>query len=218
MKKFLKQLLNWIIAFWHWLAEGKVVFMGILVIAAAVFLGMYTWCSEFSIRLAGYGLQLIGMGFAIWGLLKVRKHFKQPLLRKLFLDWVKRFPKWKRTIRSRISPASDTVRMGHIICETWAPDNPEDPIEKRLEKILTNLDGIRETQKNYARSLAELKDSHEEHKKTVIEDYKKMEEKIKGDSEIVHTGDIITALVGLSWLTVGITMSTLAPELFRLIK
>nr|ADT71689.1 hypothetical methyl-accepting chemotaxis protein [uncultured organism] len=72
--------------------------MGLLVIVAAALLGFVTWHSEASIRIAGYILQFIGMVFAIRGLLGIRTHFGQPLLRRLLLDWVKRFPKWKRNI------------------------------------------------------------------------------------------------------------------------
>lgn len=200
---------------WRWLAEAKLVFMGAFVVLAATLLGFVTWHSEESIRLAGYALQLIGMIFAIRGLLGVREHFGQPLLRQLVFKWVKRFPRWKRNVVIAAGACFSTMAGMKAQAEVWTPDDPEKPIEQRIDGILRNLDRIREEQRGHALSIDELKDSHEEHKKQVTEEQNNMKEKIRSDLESLHTSDLITSLVGLLWLTVGITISTLAPELSR---
>ena len=197
----------------RWLAEAKLVFMGGFVVLAATLFGFVTWHSEESIRLAGYALQLIGMIFAIRGLLGVREHFGQPLLRQLVFKWVKRFPRWKRNVVIAAGAGHLTMAGMKARAEVWTPDDPEKPIEQRIDGILRNLDRIREEQRKHAHSIDELKDSHEEHKKQVAEEQNNMKEKIRSDLESLHTSDLITSLVGLVWLTVGITMSTLAPEL-----
>lgn len=56
----------------HWLAEGKLVFIYLLVIAASIILGFVIWSSEVLIRSSGSVLQFIGMLFAIRGLLSIR--------------------------------------------------------------------------------------------------------------------------------------------------
>jgi hypothetical protein len=50
-------------------------------------------------------------------------------------------------------------------------------------------------------------------KKVITEKTEQLESNIKSDLETLHTSDITTSLVGLIWLTVGITFSTLAREL-----
>ena len=189
--------------------------MCILVISAAITLGVVTWCSEPSIRLAGYGLQLIGMVFAIRGLLNIRAHFGLPLLRQLFFNWLKSFPKWKRDIVVGVGMACETNAAMKCRAEVWTPDDPGQPIEKRIEGIIKNIDRIRDEQRGNTKLLDELMDSHEEHKKKVLEQTGKMEENIRSDIESLHTSDLVTSLVGLVWLTVGITMSTMAPELYK---
>ncbi len=57
----------------------------------------------------------------------------------------------------------------------------------------------------------ELRDSHEDHKRQVAAAQNNMKEKIRSDLESLHMSDLMKSLVGLIWLTVGITMSTLAP-------
>ena len=191
--------------------------MGLFVIVAAVLFGFVTWHSEISIRVSGYALQLIGMVFAIRGLLGIRAHFGQPLLRQLLINWVKRFPKWKRSVVIGVGTAHVSMAGMKARAEVWTPDDPNKPIEQRIDAIIKNLERIRVEQRDHANSIDELKDSHEEHKKQVAEQNKKIKEDIHSDLESLHTSDLITSLVGLVWLTVGITMSTLAPELSKLL-
>ena len=192
--------------------------MCLLVITAAVVLGFYTWRSEVSIRSAGYLLQLIGMIFAIRGLLSIRAHFGQTLLRKIFLNWLKQFPKWKRNFVLEINSADSASVGTKLSLEIWTPDNSEQPVEKRIEGIVKNLERIRTEQHEHTNSIDELKQSHEEHKKKVAEQAKKIENEIHSELELLHTGDLITSVVGLVWLTVGITMSTMAPEFYQWLK
>lgn len=210
-----QQLRRWLIDVWRWLGESKLVFMGILVVLAATLFGFVTWHSEGSIRVAGYSLQLIGMIFAVRGLLGIREHFGQPLLRRLVLQWVKRFPRWKRDVVVNVGAGHLTMAGMKARAEVWTPDDSEKPVEQRIEAVIKNLGRIREEQREQANSIAELKYRHAEHKEQVAEDQNNIKETIRSDLESLHTSDLITSLVGLLWLTLGITMSTLAPELSK---
>jgi len=211
----IRQLQLWVTSVWHWLAEGKLVFMCLLVIVTVLFLGFFTWGSEASIRSAGYVLQFIGMVFAIRGLLGIRAHFGQPLLSVLFLNWIKRFPKWKRNIIIGVGTAHMGLSGMKARVEVWNPDDPSLPIEERVDKTIQNLERIRTEQGTHAKLIDDLKNSHEEHKKKTAEQTKIVEENIRTELESLHTNDLITSLVGLVWLTTGITMSTMSQELYK---
>jgi len=187
--------------------------MGLLMVLAATLWGFVACHNEESIRIAGYVLQLLGMIVAVSGLLRVREHFDQPLLRHLALQWLKRFPRWKRS--GYAIGGLPNIELSDVTgrAEAWNPDDPEKPIEQRIEAIIKNLYRVREEQREYAHSIDKLKESHEEHKNQVAEEQNNMKETIHSDLESLHASDVITSLVGLVWLTVGITMSTLAPEL-----
>ena len=210
----IKRLWQWIVRLQLWLAEAKVIFLCFLVILAAIFLGFVTWSSETSIRSAGYGLQIIGMIFAIRGLLSIRTHFDQPLLRTIFIYWLKRFPKWKQNVVIGVGAAEMKSMVGKARAEVWTPDNPEHPVEQRVEALVENLERVRKEQREHTECIDKLQDSHEKHKKEVAEQSKKIEEDIRSDLESLHTNDIVVSLVGLVWLTVGISLSTMAPELY----
>jgi hypothetical protein len=206
-------LVRWLHALWAWLAEGKVVFMGLLVVIATLLLGMVTWQSEVSIRISGFALQFVGMIFAARGLLQIRAHFSQTLLRNLFIQWLKRFPKWKgRTVN--LSDVSMSARATMSADETvWTPDSTERSLEQRIQAIVENLDRLRSEQSQQKTDIKELKDSHEKHRKEVAENTERLEKTLRTDLESLHTADLLTSLVGLGWLTSGIFLSTVAPEL-----
>jgi len=215
LRRKIVQIWQWLVTTWRWLAEGKKVFLCLCVIAAAVAVPFFLSRSEVSIRSAGYVLQLLGMIFAIRGLLSIRAHFGQPPLWNLFLDWLKRFPKWRRSVAASVGVASSVMVGGKVRAEVWTPDNPDHPIEKRIEGIVRNQERLRDGQREHANSIDELENSYKEHKKDVAEQAKRMEDEIRLDLETLHTSDLITSIVGLVWLTVGITLSTMASELYR---
>lgn len=188
--------------------------MCLFVIAASIALGFFAWRSEMSIRLAGYGLQLIGMIFAIRALTRIRAYFQQTLLRDLFFDWLKRFPRWKNAIIINATTAHLGIAGMKASVDDWSPDNPDQTVEKRLENLVKNLERLRNQQHQHAELVYELRNSHEQHKKNIAEQTKKMEDDIRAELESLHTSDFMTSVVGLVWLTVGITFSTMAPELY----
>ena len=212
------RLFEWFNEIWHWLGKGKIVFMCILVIVAVVTLGVVTWCSESSIRSAGFMLQILGMVFAIRGLLGIRAHFRQTPLRKLFFNWLKRFPRWRRGVvhLSGTSIAAASSVSGRV--DVHMPDDPNQPLEKRIENIVENLNQVRKEMAQHDKSIDDLKERQEEHKKIVAAQNKKLEANIRSDLELLHTNDLLTSLVGGIWLIVGISMSTMAPELFEWLK
>ena len=152
----LNRLFGYLLAVWRWLAQGKVAFCCILVIVAALALGLCTWHSEDSIRIAGHALQILGMVFTIHGLLCIRVHFKQPPLQKLFLDWLKKFPKWKRKVASGSASISGVALIDVVNGKVWTPDNPNWSVEERVEGIVKNLDRIRTEQGEHYKAIEEL--------------------------------------------------------------
>lgn len=209
------RLQQWVIEIWRWLAEAKIVIMCLLVIVMAIALGFGTWRTPVSIRWAGYVLQLVGMIFAIRGLLSIREHFGQTLLRKLLWNWLKRFPKWKRSTDAGAGAVNVALTGVASKTEVGSVGILEQSLEKRIEGLERNQEIIRIELREHTNSIDKLENSHKEHKKEVDEKFKKTEGKIQSDLELLHTSDLMASLAGLVLLTVGITMSTMAPELSK---
>ncbi len=215
----INHLFKWTTDIWRWLTQGKIVFICILVIIAAIPLNLFVFQSETSIRLSGCLFQIIGVGIAIKGLLNIRTHFHQPPLKQLFSNWLRRFPKWKS---SGIVITPEPISCGGAFTggkvEIWAPDDPEQSIEYRIEMIVKNQKWLRMQQRGHVKSIEKLRNSHEAQKKKMAKEDKKTEEKIRSDLKSLHTKDQLLALTGLVLLIAGIFTSTMAPELSEMIK
>jgi len=201
-----------------WAIEAQLAFLCFSILILAVLTSFYTWPNEQTIRISGYGLQLLGMVFAIRGILYIRAHFGHATLKILSIAWLQRFPKWKKHTVISVG----TGRMGIMgldaRIEIWTPDNPKASLEKRLEGVLRNLDNLRETQRTHADQIGKLEKNHESLKKNQEKELAKIEEQVNSELETLHTNDILISLIGLVWLTFGITMSTLSNEIFNLFR
>ena len=213
-----KRFPTWLREIILWAAEAWLVFLCFLVILATFLFGFCIWPSEQSIRIAGYVLQILGILFAIRGLLNIRAHFSQPTLRKLFIAWLYRFPKWEKdTVISVVDGFRATASM-RARAEVWSPDNTEVPLEKRIDRIIKNIERIREEQKIISEQIDKLQENHEKSQKEQEQARVNVENNFRAELESLHTSDIIVSLVGLIWLIFGISMSTMSQELSKIVQ
>jgi hypothetical protein len=153
------------------------------------------------------------MLFAIRGILKIRAYFGHPTLKILLIAWLQRFPKWKRDIA--ISTGEGRIGMVGLDArfEIWTPDNPNDELEKRFEAVLRNLNSLREMRRTQADQIEKIEKNHTLLKESQKQELEKIEKRLNSEIETLHTNDILFSLIGLVWLTFGITMSTLSTEI-----
>lgn len=103
---------------------------------------------------------------------------------------------------------------GKARAEIWAKDDPNLSTEERLEKVIHNLERIREEIGKHYFDIDDLNKNLERLRKESDNRDKEVEERLRNELKRLHTQDILTSLVGLFLLTVGITLSTLSSELF----
>lgn len=191
--------------------------MGLLGLLAAGLFAFYTVPTEQGFRFSGFALQVVGMMFAVTGLLKIRTHFDQPSLRQLIRDWCQRFPKWRQHHTLEAEAGRYRLTASRPRLSVWAQDNPDHTAEQRIHAIAQNQERVRqelsEIFNQHTRLETEVRQRAEEHESAL----ETVREEARSDLETVHTSDIVISLVGLLWLTVGITMSTLAPELASMV-
>jgi hypothetical protein len=202
----------------EWLAEARLAILCITILIYFGLFGFYKNPTEQSIRISGYILQLLGMIFAIRGLLKIRIFFGQPSLKILPVTWLRSFPNWEKPpFRAVMNGVSSIAGLtAHI--EGVSPDNPKATLEERFEVVLRNLNDLREIQKTHSSQIEKIILNHN----SFVESQKKELQKIKAEMNVrieeAQTNDILVSLVGLIWLTFGITMSTLSNELLAIIR
>jgi len=209
---------NWLREIFFWVAEARLAFLCCLVLLTAFFFSLYMWPSEQSIRTSGYVLQILGISFAIYGLLNIRAYFGQPTLRRLSIAWLYRFPKWKKDTVIGAMTAALTMPAFKARGTLWTNDNPEDPLEKRFDGMIINMERIREVQRRNSEQIDTLQKNHEKHQEEQEQARVDMENQIRSDLESLHTDDIVVMLIGLVWLIFGVSMSTMSQELSKIVQ
>lgn len=219
MSMNLKRLKGWSKEIFLWLSKAQQAILCTLFILLACLYSFYAYPGEQSIRISGYVLQVVGMVFTIRGLLRIRKHFGQPKLTSLSIEWLKRFPKWKREPISLEVADGVTVTAGlDARLEVWAPDKKEDTLEKRIDGIVRNQESLKIELRAASHEIKELRKNQKKHNIAQEKALDKMENQLRSDLESLHTDDIVISLVGLIWLVVGISMSTLSVELSKIFQ
>lgn len=208
---YMKEMINWLLE-----ARLALLFGSILLLAGLI--SFYTWPTEQSIRITGYALQLLGMVFAIRGVMIIREYFGHPTIKSMLISWLKRIPKWRKRgkfISSSVS-TSINVKVGNL--ESWSRDKPEETLEKRLEAVLEKLDILRMTQENHSDEISKIKIEHKNYYETQKNEIITVKNELNIKLEKIHTDDILVSLIGLIWLTVGLTLSTLSFEILQFTK
>lgn len=209
---------SWIIEFIKWVLVSKPAILFVLMLLAAVLLGFYTWSSETSIRVSGYALQLAGMILAIDGLLQIRIHFDQKPLFYQLKEWWRGFPKWRKPGDMTATCSLGSVTASSHLTAAWAADEPEKPVEERINAIVKNLDQLLQAQVSHAGWIKDLKKSHAEQKEEAEKQNLALQAKLRDEMKEAHTRDLHYSFVGLLWLTIGITFSTLPSEICQILN
>lgn len=215
IRVFFAKLLGWCRRLQEWVAEAKIGLLGLLFIVLALALSLVVLRTESAIRCTGYALQLVGMVLAIRGLVGIRQFFGKPSIWSVVTDWFKRFPKWKNTQVIELGGTSHVMTGRRVFIEIWANDDPSLTVEQRLDAIVRNQERLREEQRQQEKSLISISDSLEDHKKKTEAEHNRVSREFNTRLESLHTNELTLSLVGLVFLTVGITLGTLSPEIFN---
>lgn len=197
---------RWLIQLLHWAREAYPVIIFLAVVALGYIMAFVFWRSEFSIRLSGVVLQFIGMFLAIQGL---------RTLWPSIVSWLRRFPRWGGQNISSLGIATSSESALGLIVEVWRPDGTEHPTEERIARIVRNLETIRNEISQHNSSIRNLNRMLIE-QETNINEHTENARKERKQLESLHTNGLFMSLLGLVWITLGIIVSTFAPEIYAL--
>lgn len=218
IKVFFAKLTGWCRRLREWVAEAKISLFGLMFVTVALVLSLAVLRTESAIRCTGYVLQLVGMVLAIRGLVGIRQFFGQPSIWSTVADWFRRFPMWKKDVRIDLQGGAVSVSGGRASLEIWAKDDASLTVEQRLDAIARNQERLREEQRQQEKSLISISDNLEDHKKKTEAEYNRVSREFNTRLESLHTSELTLSLVGLVFLTIGITLGTLSPEIAGWLK
>ena len=205
---------RWLAAVGRWVAEARLAWFALFIVAIALVFSLRPGASEGEIRMVGLALQCLGIGVVLRDLGKTRRLFGLPGVMRLLHSWISRFPRWPRPqavggvfVAAGSSALSGT---GHVWRRLGPSATTEDlvqsieDLQQRLVQLETDVD-------------SKLRDHHS----ALREEEQK---RGRGHSELSHrleaaeTGGLHLALVGLVWLLLGLLLSTLSDEISRWIQ
>ena len=203
----MRRLIRYLGEVWAWFWKTKLLLQSLFIVACALLFSYFTGPTETSVENGGYILQILGMMMAIAGLLKVREHFGHPPLVDLARQWRRDFPKWRKNHVIDAGTGNLSVVGMKAYIEVWAPDKPDQPLEKRVEAILKNLERLREFQQTSTQRVDDLEEKNEERHKQHKAALDRVADALQTDLEALHTDDILPSLIGLAWVAIGIAIS-----------
>lgn len=204
MRKLFKYILEW----GNWLYES--IHFSFLIAITLLIIFFRNEIGQEYIELCGGVMQLAGTVYGIFLFIRVRKAFSYPPLFDIFKGWIKRFPRWRKHTRVLAGNINIPMIQATANVSIWNPDNPNLPLEERLNSMLRNQEalkkGLEETQKGLAKQKNESVRGFEELKGDFSSEIKQVNTKL----ESIHMEDFSWALSGLLFIFIGSVFSNFA--------
>ena len=211
-------MLRRLLALGPWLAEGKHVWAALAVVLVAMLICFRPGASEPLIRLTGLGLQILGVGTAVWGILATRKYFGQASPIAMLVSWLKRCPLRGTRVVASIGTARSRSSAGKLRGYSSAAIDPKAESEVRIEALEKNIGLIHERITFLARDIdgdvSILRGQVERESKERAH----LESQVNSHIEGVATGGLHITAIGAVWLFLGVLLSTASSELSRFLQ
>lgn len=208
----LARLLRWFfVEPWHfWIAFSVPV---AVVIVAAGFIR-----SEPAVRLAGLGLQLLGILTAVWGIIETWKYFElgDPLRR--ITDWLRRCPLRKLPPITGSMTATEQGDSGAARGFTWWEPKPQAPLEERLRILEKNIPLLNERITDTQRELDVAVTRLQRQASQATAHAQQVEHHLSKKLTDLGTGSLHISAIGAFWLFVGSILGTASQEILRFLQ
>ena len=206
----------WLTSFFRWLMHGRLFWLALFVATFALALAFTPGTSEQRIRVIGWLLELSGLATVAWGIRDTRRQFGHPGLLSLGRSWLARFPKLHPepidgSLHAKLTGASLITAAGLVVGKAL-----DGTVDARLRAIEGDVAAL---VKRVDKAEGELARESEARIADVGQERMIRERDINGLNEkfeAIETGGLHLSAMGLVWLAVGLTLSTIPAELLEL--
>lgn len=197
----------------RWLfVRPRLFWMGILPIAVA-FVVCLLGKTETPVRVSGWLLELLGLGSTGWGLNKTRKDFDLPALYTLIQRWWEVRPRRRRKHAVATSSSGLSVGGSRVRGYGWTTINPDAPMEQRLAALVENVERLRRDLNDAQTGLETLSSRVTDGLQREAKARSSLAEELRTKQKSVLTDGLLISLVGLVWVGIGLTLSTMSQEI-----
>ena len=211
-------MIRFVRALCGWLTEPRVFWLTVAVLLAAVVVAFWPEMTEPRVRITGWALELFGLGTVAWGIRETRRQFGRSDILENFRAWWARRPK----LRQQVVAGAAAFAAGRASVSGTGYASHGTPLNPTLEDRVVALEAnVRVANERVGQVQREL------HKEVVARDEafsserrtrEKEDTKIKQKLESVETGGLYVSMMGVVWLAVGLTFSTIPNELVCVFK
>jgi hypothetical protein len=208
-----KQLLAWLKAMYHWLAEWRFFCLGLFAVVIPIGLIVLVCADESVIRIAGMVLQLMGIGTVAWGIHITRKQFGHP---SIFTVWRKRLNRCP-AFGNRGGTGSGSGTLPALTSNGYSGSSvsadTNQTIDARIQALEKNLrlvnDRVSRIQYEMGQEFLKQTASLMQEQKIRSDE----DQHIRAKMESTSTGGLHISAMGTLWLVVGVIMSSIPSEL-----
>jgi hypothetical protein len=199
-------------AIWNWLKEANVVWLLVSVMGVALLGAFGAEANEARVRLTGWVLELFGLGTVAWGIRETRRQFGRPSILRIARDWVARYPMPSPIVPSRgITGTIGMVEEHDTAQAIGVVHTPS--LEGRIIALENNLRSIGERVDHVELALDQEAHTRQAALSQERRSREAQNQLIRRQLEAVETGGLDISSVGLVWLALGLTLSTIPNEL-----
>jgi hypothetical protein len=211
-------MIRFVRALCGWLTEPRVFWLTVAVLLAAVAVAFWPEMTEPRVRITGWALELLGLGTVAWGIRETRRQFGRPDIFVNFRAWWARRPKLRQ---QHVAAGALQGAAGARLSATGTLSNatPLSPtLEERIVALEENLRGVNERVDQVRRELHKEAVARDEAFSSERRAREKEDTEIKQKLESVETGGLYVSMMGVVWLAIGLTFSTIPNELVCVFK
>ena len=210
LSNLIRNITNWLRRF-PWLA-GLV----LMVVLLAIVVPFFIIRTELSIRATGLILQVLGLATAGFGIRDMHRMFGKPTLLGSVRNWWRAHPRTRPKLKEVTAEGTLVVSIEGR-ATVWKGAGEAPTVESRLKAIESNLLSLKERTKKLESSIRrEVGAMHEQvtQERTARS---REDSEIRKELETASTDGLHLASVGLVWLALGVTLTSIPRELLSLV-
>jgi hypothetical protein len=212
------RLQSWLKAVLRWLVEPRLFWVAVSVVAFAGLLVLRPGVRELEVRVIGLTLEWLGIGTVAYGIRETRKLFGHPSARQLARAWMLRFPRWRRRVVVGAGAGSIGISGASAQMYVWSNVDPAAPLQEQLNAVARNTERLNERLNQLQSEVDKDLLKHSEALQREQESRARADSDLQLRLEAAETGGLHITFMGVVWLFVGVTLSTLSSEIVQLLS
>lgn len=185
----------------------------IVIIPSLLILGFSEEIGRETIELCGGIMQVVGTVYGVMLFVKIRDSLSFPSLKDLFVDWINRFPRWRKDVRVLAGATVASTSLVSGKASIWSHDDSSLSVEERIKRIIRNQDELRKSLEDAELTISSLRIELISKIESQDGNFQSEIKQVTSILESIHMEDFLWALTGLLFILAGTLFTNFASYL-----